>query len=196
MSTELRDAATSRVYLDEMDGTMVAVKKLKLYSLHHASALVHAYTSAFHVSHPKVCTTFGVCPISGWIILELCQKTLGGKTIHTLLDMMNAFGSEQISVDLKITALADVIEGLAYLHSKSIIHGDVKPLNVLVCGKDECKFVFKLADYGGPIINDTSSMQTSHSKTMKQLMPPGYMAPELLPGQVSVTLKPSKATDV
>lgn len=82
-----------------------------------------------------------MCHISGWIILELCQKTLGGKTIHTLLDMMNAFSSEQISVDLKITALADVIEGLAYLHSKSIINGNVKPLNVLVCGKDECEFV-------------------------------------------------------
>lgn len=59
LSTELGDGATSRVCLGEMDGTMVAVKKLKVYSLHRASALVDAYTSAFHVSHPKVCTTFG-----------------------------------------------------------------------------------------------------------------------------------------
>ena len=81
----------------------VVLWKLKLYSSQRASALVDAYTSVFHVSHSKVCTTLGVCPISGWIILELCQNTLGDQTIHTLLDKMNAFGSEQLPVDLKIS---------------------------------------------------------------------------------------------
>ena len=38
--------------------------------------------------------------------------------------------------------------------------------------------------------------QTLHSTKMKQLMTPGYMAPELLPGQASMTLRPSKATEV
>jgi len=78
--------------------------------------------------------------------------------------------------DLKITALADVIEGLAYLHSRGIIHGDVKPLNVLVCGEEANEFIFKVANYGCPVNNN--SMQTSCSTTMKQLMTP---APELFP---------------
>ena len=77
-TTELGDGATSRVYLGEMDGKMVAVKKFKVYLSHHASLLVNAYTNAFHVHHPKVCTTLGLCPNSEWVILELCQKTLGG----------------------------------------------------------------------------------------------------------------------
>ena len=114
--------------------------------------------------------------------------------MHSLLDMMSVFGSDQIPVDLKITALADVTEGLAYLHSRGIIHGDVKPLNVLVCGEEENEFIFKVADYGCPVNNN--SLQTSHSTTMKQLMTPGYMAPELLPDQTGVSLRPSKASDM
>ena len=35
-STELGDGATSRVYLGEMDGKMVAVKKLRVHLPHHS----------------------------------------------------------------------------------------------------------------------------------------------------------------
>jgi len=83
------------------------------------------------------------------------------------MDVMSAFGSEQIPVDLKITALADVIEELAYLHSKGIIH---EPLNVLVCENEDSEFMFKIKDYGCSIINNLSSLQISHSTIMKQLM--------------------------
>jgi len=80
-----------------------------------------------------------------------------------LLDLISVFGSKQIPGDLKTTALADVIKGLAYLHSKGIVHGDVKPLNVLVSGEDENEFIFKVADYGCPFNNN--SQQTSHEAT-------------------------------
>ena len=173
---------------------MVAVKKLKVYSSCHATSLVDAYTNAFLINHPKVCTTLGLCPNLGWIILELCQKTIGRETVHTLLDMMTVFGSEQIPVDLKVTALVDVSEVLAYLHSRGIIHGDIKPLNILACGGEEDEFTFKVTDYGCP--NNSNSLQSSHSTTMKQLMTPGYMAPELLPSQTGVPLRPSKNSDI
>ena len=90
-STELGDGATSRVYLGEMNGKKVAVKKLKAYSSQYAPALINAYENSFHLQHPKVVKTLGLCPNTGSIILELCEKMLGGQTLHTLVDMMSAF---------------------------------------------------------------------------------------------------------
>jgi len=43
-TTELGYGATSRVYLGEMDGKMVAVKKLRAHLPHHSRALVDAYS--------------------------------------------------------------------------------------------------------------------------------------------------------
>lgn len=48
---------------------------------------------------------------------------------------------------------ADIIEGLYFIHSKQIIHRDIKPTNLLVSGG-----VVKLADFGcaSAIIDDDS----------------------------------------
>ena len=73
-SIELGDGATSSVYLGEMDGKMVAVKTLRAHIPHHSHALVDAYANVFHVCHPKVGATLGLCPNSGLVILELCEK--------------------------------------------------------------------------------------------------------------------------
>ncbi|XP_065914474.1 probable LIM domain-containing serine/threonine-protein kinase DDB_G0287001 [Dysidea avara] len=99
-------------------------------------------------------------------------------------------------MDLRIAALADVIEGIEYLHSNGVVHGDIKPLNVLVCGDGISEFNFKVADYASYMANPS---QTSHSMTLKQMMTPGYMAPEVFPNQGAAgcsTQKPSKASDI
>jgi len=194
--TELGDGATSRVYLGEMDGKMVAVKKLKLYMPKQAPLLINAYEKSFFMHHPKVVQTLGVCPESGWIILELCQMKLSGKCMHTLLDVIAAYSEEDFPMELRIAALADVIEGIEYLHSNGVVHGDIKPLNVLVSGNGNGEFTFKVTDYSCYVANVS---QTSHSVTLKQLMTPGYMAPELFPNpRVSScsAKKPTKASDI
>ena len=56
--------------------------------------------------------------------------------------------------------LADVVERISYLHSKGIVHGDIKPLNVLVSGDESDELIFKVADYGCTIVNPA---QASHS---------------------------------
>ena len=78
------------------------------------------------------------------------------------------------------------------------MHGDIKPLNVLVSGDESDEFVFKVADYGCTIFI-VNPAQTSHSTTLKQLMTPGYMVPELLSGQRTSTgllERPSKSSDI
>ena len=44
---------------------------------------------------------------------------------------------DDLPLDLKVLALVDISEGLSFLHANGIVHGDLKPLNVLVSGNDE-----------------------------------------------------------
>ena len=45
-----------------------------------------------------------------------------------------------------LSLAADVVEGMAYLHSKGVIHGDLKPANVLLGRAPD--FHAKLCDFG------------------------------------------------
>ena len=144
--------------------------------------------------NPKVAKIYGLCPRTGCIVMELCEKKIGEQKVHTLEDLMAAYGDE-MPLDLKVIALADIIKGIEFLHNNGIIHGDVKPSNVLVSGVEDDEFVFKLTDYACTPI---SKQRSSHSTTLKQLMTPGYMAPELLPNYSTNALpvRPNKASDI
>ena len=86
--------------------------------------------------------------------------------------------SSDMPVELRLLALSDVAEGTEYLHSQGLVHGDIKPQNILVSGQTDGEYIFKITDYRGIIIN--SQISSSKSSTFKQLMTPGYVAPELI----------------
>ena len=178
---ELGDGETSRVYVDTIEDQKLAVKRLKGFSPNHARTLIDTYEKFLHLHHAKVVSVLGLCPNSGCIILELCQKTVHSHAIHTLVDVMGLY-DDDLPINLRILALVDVSEGLNFLHANGIVHGDLKPLNVLVSGNHEDEFVFKITDYASSNLN---LFQLSHSTTFKQLMTPSYTAPELFSQQVT-----------
>ncbi|ETO05627.1 hypothetical protein RFI_31771 [Reticulomyxa filosa] len=65
--------------------------------------------------------------------------------------------------------LRDIILGLDYLHSKRVIHGDIKPENLLV-GPD---FVVRIADFGVSYI-----LESDNPFVTKALGTPAFTAPE------------------
>ena len=148
-----------------MNDKQVAVKRLKGYAPQHAATLVKVYDQFFHLNHPKVVAIYGVCPKSGFVILELCEKIIGDQTIHTLQDLMHVYGSE-LPLDVRVAALADIAEGIEYLHKNGIIHGDIKPSNVLISTDGDNDFVFKVTDYACAKV---MLQQSSHSTTLKHL---------------------------
>ena len=45
--------------------------------------------------HPKVAKIYGICPQSGCIVMELCEKIIGDQKVHTRLeDLMVIYGDQ------------------------------------------------------------------------------------------------------
>lgn len=77
--------------------------------------------------------------------MEYCQNEIDGHNLRTLGDILLYYGENLLPL-LRIAALIDVVEGLQYFHSHSLIHDDIKPHNAL----DTCtgqEFLFKFTDY-------------------------------------------------
>jgi serine/threonine-protein kinase len=128
-------------------------------------------------SHPAVVAIFDVepgDPATGrepFYVMELCD---GGSIAERL-----AVGL--MSPDDAVPIVAAVAEGLTALHDRGIIHRDVKPANILVCGGRP-----KLADFG------LARSEQSGAQTMVTV--PGtiagtlaYLAPECITGHPATT---------
>jgi len=191
---ELGDGGSSRVYKGFLAEKVVAVKKLKFYSVRFASSLIAAYEGLFELSHPNVTKVLGICPKEGYIVMECCEKVVNGVTVRTLADLIRHFGTS-LPIDLRITAIADIADGVHYLHENGVIHGDIKPLNVLVCGGNESDdFCFKITDYAR-LGNKIAAPSSSKSVTLKQLMTPAYTAPELF-SEDGAYSQPTASSDI
>ena len=126
-------------------------------------------------------------------LMEYCEKVIEGFTVHTLNDILVQLG-DCMPIELRLLAMCDVAEGLSYLHSQGTVHGDIKPHNVLVSGKSEGDYNFKITDYSG-ISSGVISQLSSRSSSLKQFMTPGYLAPELI-SDVGDRFPPNKPSDI
>jgi len=76
--------------------------------------------------HPNVVMLLGICATPPCIVLELMQR-------GSLTDVLQSKQySQDIDLALSIRVLSDVARGMAYLHSKSILHRDLKSSNILL----------------------------------------------------------------
>ena len=154
---ELGDGASSRVYAGELNDIQIAIKQLKCYSAYLAPSLVKRYERLFTLHHDNVVRVLGMCPWAGQVALEYCEKQVdGGGNLHSVGELLLHLGSD-FSFELKLNALANIAEGLMYLHNHGIIHGDTKPADVLVGGKGANEYIFKKTDYSCNSLNHRSS---------------------------------------
>ncbi|KAM3087805.1 hypothetical protein ACMFMG_001876 [Clarireedia jacksonii] len=77
----------------------------------------------------------------------------------TLADLQSR--NKQLPEKIKLNLCLGVARGLEVLHENNIIHGDIKPENVLVCSHAEDTYIAKLADFGFAIIEAVEANEVS-----------------------------------
>ena len=113
------------------------------------------------LEHPHIMTIYDVTRDRGWLILELMQGSLSDRA-----------AGEPMDLNFLRVALICALQGLKFLHENGIVHGDIKPTNMLL---DKRGWV-KLGDFGlaQRVTNDQGSLLKGTTK---------YMAPERLSDQ-------------
>jgi serine/threonine-protein kinase len=108
--------------------------------------------------HPNIVTIYDIVRDRGWLILELMQT-----------DLSKIAGRKQMPLESLKTTLAHCLRALKFLHAHGIVHGDVKPSNMMI---DRRKRV-KIGDFGlaRRVSNEEGSLIKGTTK---------YMAPEVV----------------
>lgn len=116
-----------------------------------------------HLTHPNLVKYFETGQFKGFPYIAM--EYLGEKTLQRLLSY---HGKAPISIAVSI--MEQVLTGLAFLHSKGIIHRDVKPSAIFL--SESGKIVLADFDIAKPYADDNLTRKGS------VLGSPRYMAPE------------------
>ncbi|GBF92133.1 kinase [Raphidocelis subcapitata] len=109
-----------------------------------------------------------------WLVVEFCDSgTLADAVRSGKLGPRNSPEMAKVLVRLR-----DVASGLAYLHSRNVLHGDLKAANVLLCTSTTAPFgmVAKVADFG---LSRMLKVGQTHRST-RTVGTVTHMPPELL----------------
>ncbi|KAG6590747.1 TKL/DRK protein kinase [Phytophthora cinnamomi] len=115
------------------------------------------------LKHPNIVLFIGACTDPKLMILtEYCSR-------KSLFEVIHSNNFETIPWKFKLRMMLDAARGIQYLHSKRIIHRDIKSHNFLV--DDDWRV--KVADFGISKVLDTDTAFTQCGTT-------GWVAPEVL----------------
>ncbi|XP_056160365.1 U-box domain-containing protein 33-like isoform X2 [Syzygium oleosum] len=182
-SMKIGEGSCGSVYKGFLRHTPVAIKKMKFCSLQGAQQFQQEVDVLSRVRHPNLITLIGACPEPWTLVYEYFPN-------GSLEDWLNSSNrAEQLSWRARIRIATELCSVLAFLHSwkpYSIIHGDVKPGNILL----DTHLGSKLSDFG--ICRFLSSGERSSNNTTVLYTTdlsgtPGYMDPEFLVTQELTT---------
>ena len=157
----------------------VALKVLRSDSGEATDSLLREARAAAALNHPNVCAVHTIDTSNGaaMIVMEFVR----GDTLSELLK------SERLPQDRIIELSRQLAEGMASAHDAGVIHGDLKPGNVVVTPEGTAKIM----DFG-------LSSRTRQTNVEEETLPPsggntssglsgtlGYLAPELARGDAA-----------
>jgi predicted Ser/Thr protein kinase len=170
---ELGRGGTSTVYLarDQALGISLALKVLhpQLAAAERSEAcrrFFHEARVAAGLRHPGVVAIYDLDEATRTLVMEYLA---GG----SLRDRLRALGTGLPGDELRSVA-ASMLEALAFVHARGVVHGDLTPRNVLFRRPGEAV----LADFGNARLLETAAAELAGGT-------PLYLSPEQLRGEPS-----------
>lgn len=146
----------------------------------HNARLLREAKLAARVEHERIARVYDVGTHNGFgfVAMEYVQ----GGTLRQSLK------TRRLALDEVLTLATQIAEGLAAMHAEGLVHGDLKPENVLLTEKGGVKLVdFGLARsaviFTGEAIDSAWVSAASEASLQLTGGTPGYMAPEQYEGQ-------------
>ncbi|XWS62345.1 hypothetical protein CRYUN_Cryun06bG0003100 [Craigia yunnanensis] len=188
---ELGSGTFGTVYHGKWRGTDVAIKRIKKSCFTGRSSEQERLTVEFwreadilsKLHHPNVVAFYGVVQDGpGGTLATVTEYMVNGSLRHVLLSR-----GRQLDRRKRLIIAMDAAFGMEYLHSKNIVHFDLKCDNLLVNLKDPVRPICKVGDFGLSKIKRNTLVTGGVRGTLP------WMAPELLNGSSS---KVSEKVDV
>ncbi|MED6182867.1 hypothetical protein PIB30_032790 [Stylosanthes scabra] len=188
---ELGSGTFGTVYHGKWRGTDVAIKRIKKSCFTGRSSEQERLTVEFwreadilsKLHHPNVVAFYGVVQDGpGGTMATVTEYMVDGSLRHVLLRKDRYLDRRK-----RLIIAMDAAFGMEYLHSKNIVHFDLKCDNLLVNLKDPLRPICKVGDFGLSKIK----RNTLVSGGVRGTLP--WMAPELLNGSSN---KVSEKVDV
>jgi serine/threonine protein kinase len=139
---EIGEGATAIVYACRYKGQDCAVKVLKAKDALSVRLLTKELQIVGAHVHKNLCAVIAASkdPRVG---LRLVTERLWG----SLSARLNAPG-KRLTVRQRVGVMLDVGRGLEFLHSRGVVHRDVKPQNILITDETRGPLVAKVSDFG------------------------------------------------
>jgi serine/threonine protein kinase len=139
---QIGEGAFGKVYKATREGAVVAVKQIQEQA--EQDALVKELDVMLRLDSPRVVTLFGVCLLNPkevdggglGLVMEFCEH-------GSLASHLRGKAGRSLMRPALVQLALHVAEGLAYLHSLSVLHRDLAARNVLVASDGSAK----LAEY-------------------------------------------------
>jgi serine/threonine protein kinase len=153
---------------------VVAVKQCKCGDPEDAAMIQDEIRYLQRLRHPRLVSFVGSCskPPHVFLILEY----MAGGSLSNVLFVKK----KQLDLLQRATMGLQVCEGLAYLHDNSVVHRDLKTMNIVLDQQLNCK----ICDFGL-----TVTLERTHITIHALQGSPRYMAPEQFSKDAKITEK-------
>ena len=178
---ELGRGAMGIVYkaYDPLIERFVAIKTINLKALseteraEYEARFYQEARAAGHLSHPNIVTIYdlGESGDVAYIAMELME----GRELQEMI-----YGKRRLLVTDALNIAIQVAAGLSYAHQRGVVHGDIKPSNIMVLGDN----LVKIADFGIARMASSHVISPAEHKQGDAIYgTPAFMSPEQIQGK-------------